>query len=197
MLPHFGTCLFYRAHALLTTVAGRGLARIWGVMLGKACSFRGLPQFRRMPGSIIRLGNQCTLNSRSEYNYIGINHPCIFSTLRDDAAIIIGDGCGFSGTVIGCETRVTLGNRVRCGANTVITDNDWHPEDPRRGPSRPVTIEDDVWLGLNVTVLKGVTIGSRSIIGTGSVVTTSIPPNVVAAGIPAKVIRSLDPSAPT
>jgi acetyltransferase-like isoleucine patch superfamily enzyme len=57
--------------------------------------------------------------------------------------------------------------------------------------SAPIVIEDDVWLGANVMVLKGVTIGARSIIGAGSVVTKSIPSDCIAAGTPAKVIKSL------
>jgi acetyltransferase-like isoleucine patch superfamily enzyme len=191
MFPHFGTCLVYRFRAGITTLVGRLLAQMWGVDLGGGCSFRGIPLLRRMPNSTIRLGQRCVFNSRSEYNMIGINHVCILSTLRDDAAINIGDDCGFSGTVIGCEKSITLGNRVRCGANTVITDTDWHTDDPRTSPPEAVVIEDDVWLGLNVVVLKGVTIGRGSIIGANSLVTRSIPAGVVAVGTPAKVIRLL------
>jgi maltose O-acetyltransferase len=55
----------------------------------------------------------------------------------------------------------------------------------------PIVIEDDVWLGGNVVVIQGVTIGARSTIGAGSVVTRSIPPDVFAAGNPCRVIRSL------
>lgn len=57
--------------------------------------------------------------------------------------------------------------------------------------SSPVVIEDDVWLGANVIVLKGVTIGARSIIGAGSVVTKSIPADCIAAGNPARIIKHL------
>jgi acetyltransferase-like isoleucine patch superfamily enzyme len=55
----------------------------------------------------------------------------------------------------------------------------------------PVTIEDNVWLGMNVIVLKGVTIGKNSMIAANSVVTKDIPENVLAGGYPCKVIRSL------
>jgi len=192
MLPHFGACLLYWARAAITTWAGRMMARIWGIDLGVGCSFRGLPLLRRMPGSTIRLGKRCVFNSRSEYNRIGINHACILSTLRDEAVIVIGDECGFSGTTLGCEKSITLGKRVRCGANTVITDTDWHTDDPRTSPPEAVVIEDDVWLGLNVVVLKGVTIGKGSIIGANSLVTRSIPAGVMAAGDPAKVLKRID-----
>ena len=57
--------------------------------------------------------------------------------------------------------------------------------------SVPVTIEDDVWIGANCQILKGVTIGARSVIGAGSVVTKSIPADCIAAGNPCRVVREL------
>ena len=79
-----------------------------------------------------------------------------------------------------------------CSTNTLITDYDWHLDDPRAGVSKPVFIDDNVWLGVNVTVLKGVTIGKNSVIGAGSVVTKNIPANVIAGGNPCVVIRNLN-----
>lgn len=191
MAPHFGVCLYYRCRAAVSTFLSRLLVWIWGIRIGNGCCFRGIPLLRRMPGSILRIGSRCVFSSRSEYNLIGINHPCILSTLRDAAILVIGDDCGFSGTVIGCQKSITLGNRVRCGANTVITDTDWHAEDSRTSPPEAVVIGDDVWLGLNVVVLKGVTIGRGSVVGANSVVSRSIPAGVVAVGTPARVIRIL------
>ena len=117
----------------------------------------------------------------------------MISTLNSEfkAKIIIGDRCGFSGTVVGAFKSITIGNNVRCGANTLITDSDWHLDDPRSGIPKDVIIEDNVWLGVNSVVMKGVTIGANTVIGANSVVTKSIPANVVAAGNPCKVIRSL------
>lgn len=57
--------------------------------------------------------------------------------------------------------------------------------------SVPVTIEDDVWIGANCQILKGVTIGARTVIGAGSVVTKSIPADCIAAGNPCKVLKKL------
>ena len=115
--------------------------------------------------------------------------PCMVSTIARNAEIHIGDNCGFSGTVIGAALSIKLGDNVRCGANTMITDSDWHSDDPRIGKNAPVVIEDNVWLGYGVKVLKGVHIGENSVIGAGSIVTRDIPANVVAAGNPCKVIR--------
>ena len=83
------------------------------------------------------------------------------------------------------------GRNVRCGANTLITDSDWHSDDPRTGSDKPVHICDNVWLGYGVKVLKGVHIGENSLIGACSVVTRDIPANVIAAGNPCKVIRQI------
>lgn len=63
--------------------------------------------------------------------------------------------------------------------------------DQRNKKSKPIVIEDDVWLGTNSIVLKGVTIGARTIIGAGSVVTKDIPADCIAAGNPCKVIRKI------
>ena len=90
---------------------------------------------------------------------------------------------------------ITIGDNVLLGPKIgLYTAN--HALDPRERDdgacrARPITIGDDVWLGGNVTVLPGVTIGSGTVIGGGSVVTRSIPPGVIAAGNPARVIRNV------
>lgn len=81
---------------------------------------------------------------------------------------------------------------MRVGANVTIMDGDAHQDDPRAGKNVPIVIEDNVWIGANATILKGVTIGRNSLIGAGSVVVKSIPENVIAAGNPCRVIKSLD-----
>ena len=65
-------------------------------------------------------------------------------------------------------------------------------DDPRSGKCKPIIIEDNVWLGINSSVLKGVTIGKNSVIGAGSVVTKNIPANVIAAGNPCRVIKKIE-----
>jgi acetyltransferase-like isoleucine patch superfamily enzyme len=162
-----------------------------GINYGKSIRFYGVAKFKRSNQGNIILGNNCTLHSKSTSNLIGVNHPCIFTALAPGSNLIIGDYCGFSGTVIGCFDMIKIGNNVRCGANTLITDSDWHLYDPRAGKPMPITIENNVWLGVNVTVLKGVRIGTNSVIGANSVVTKDIPSNVIAAGNPCKVIKKI------
>jgi acetyltransferase-like isoleucine patch superfamily enzyme len=166
-------------------------AKWWGVKLGDNTKFDGKSFFKRYPKSTITVGNGCEFLSRPNSNLIGINRPCIISTLTEEAVLEIGDNCGFSGTVIGAFNKIKIGNNVRFGANTLITDSDWHPEDTRVGPAKPVTIGNNVWLGINVVVLKGVEIGENTVIGANSLVTKNIPANVIAAGNPCKEIAKL------
>jgi len=162
----------------------------WGIDFSKKIKFDGPIKIKRLPGSKISIGELCYFSMSSQHNLIGINHPCILSTQTREASIVIGDNCGFSGTTIGAFKSIRIGNNVKAGANTIITDGDWHLDDPRSGPPREVIIEDNVWLGVNTTVLKGVSIGENSMIGANSVVTKSIPANVMAAGNPCVVIKS-------
>lgn len=97
---------------------------------------------------------------------------------------------------IGCSGHVTIGNNVMMGPNVSIFAENHNFDDTSRpmhqqGVKRqPVIIEDDCWLASGTTILAGVTVGHGSVIAASSVVTQSIPPNSVAAGVPAKVIRS-------
>jgi acetyltransferase-like isoleucine patch superfamily enzyme len=116
------------------------------------------------------------------------------TTLKKGALVEIGPGCGFSGTVIASAKRVEIGCNVRCGANTLIMDTDWHTDDPRTSPDAQVTIEDNVWLGVGVMVMKGVTIGKNTVVGAGSIVGRSLPSGVVAVGVPARVVKRIDAS---
>jgi len=152
----------------------------------------GLPHINQKKGSSIKIAENVTMRSKSYSNLIGINRPCLISTLTSNASIIIGENCGFSGTVIGAFSKIEIEENVRCGANTLITDSDWHTDDPRSGEPLPILIKKNVWLGEGVKVLKGVTIGENSIIGAGSIVTKNIPSNVIAAGNPCKIIKNIE-----
>jgi len=163
----------------------------WGIRINGDIKVFGKIYFRRLPDSKIEIGKRCLFNSSPNSNLIGINRPCMISTLQRGATILIGNNCGFSGTVIGAFRSITIGDHVKCGANTLITDSNWHPEDPRSGDPKPIIIGDNVWLGANSVILKGVTIGNNSMIGINSVVTNNIPANVMAAGNPCRVIREI------
>lgn len=93
------------------------------------------------------------------------------------------------------DVSVTIGNCVMCAPNVTIstTGHPVHPYYRTRGAhfSLPIVIEDNVWIGANVAIMPGVTIGKNSVIGAGSVVTRDIPADVVAFGTPCRVIRPI------
>ena len=171
-----------------STVTAGMIGSVKGVKIGSDAVFYGLPTFYRAPFSSIHIGNKCAFRSDHSSNLIGVNHQCILSTHSKEAVIEIGDGCGFSGVTIGAAKEIRIGKNVLCGANVVITDFDWHEDISHTEPA-PVIIHDNVWLGLNSVVLKGVTIGENSIIGANSLVVKDIPANVIAGGNPCKVLK--------
>lgn len=171
-------------------------ARVRGITVGKGLKAIGRIHFFRAPGSKIEIGPNCEFRSTEVSNLIGLNRRCIISTNTSHASIKIGINCAFSGVTIGARERIEIGDNCMVGANVIITDNDWHalaPDERRSGKpkSRPTLIDANVFIGVNSIILKGSSIGENSIIGAGSVVSGSIPSNVIAAGNPCIVIKQL------
>jgi acetyltransferase-like isoleucine patch superfamily enzyme len=132
---------------------------------------------------------------RSPLFYAGY---CHIESGHPDARIELGDRVEFNNNAFikseGAGIRV--GRDGLFGAHVEIFDSNFHDLDPARrhgGTPRmaPVEIEENVFVGMGVRILKGVTIGADSVIGAGAVVTSSIPAGVIAAGNPARVVRSL------
>jgi maltose O-acetyltransferase len=101
------------------------------------------------------------------------------------------------GASLSAHQLLHIGDGCQIGSYACMMDNDYHSVEDRSKPgkSRPIILGKNVWLGVRVVVLKGVSIGDNSVIGAGSVVTKDIPANCMAAGMPAKVIRTFtDPS---
>lgn len=139
--------------------------------------------------------------------------------LSGGGEVVLGEGVSFNGTVVPIELVTYDSGRIEIGQHTFINygssiaarvsvkigshchlghymfvmDNNQHDvvRHTELPPSAPVVIEDNVWIGSKVVILPGVRIGSRAVIGAGSIVTKDIPPRCVAAGNPARVIRHL------
>jgi len=127
-------------------------------------------------------------------------HPTEIITSRTegmDGHITIGNHCLISpGMLMYSAAGITIGDNCMFGADCYISDCDWHGIYNRNsayGCSQPIQLKDNVWVGHGAKILKGVTVGENSIIGAGSVVTRSIPANVIAAGNPAKIRGEIDP----
>ena len=133
------------------------------------------------------IGDNVVFNSHNAFNPRGCRSS-ILKTARDSAIIEIGEGSGLSGVSIVSWSSVKIGQHVMIGANVSIGDTDDHPERLHTEPL-PVIIGNNVFIGMNSIILKGVTIGDNTIVGAGSVVTKSLPANCVAAGVPCRVIK--------
>ena len=168
------------------------MLKIKGIKATGKISSCGFAKFHKgKVNSTVSFGSGVKLLNQSWMNHLGLNHRCMIAA-ESNAILSIGNKVGMSGTSIWCFLEIKIEDNVRIGANCIITDGDAHFNDPRSGSPRPVHICRNVWLGMNVTVLKGVTIGENSVIGAGSIVTKDIPANVVAAGNPCKVIKYFD-----
>ena len=187
--------LFYykikqKGKCVIDSVITKMKLKLWGVDYGEECMFWGIPFIYRTPNSKILIGSRCRFRSSSTSNFRGINHQCILQTATQEAKIKIGDSCGFSGTSIACANCIVIEDNCIFGANTHISDYDSHSD---RYPTnnKPIKIGHHSWLGMNVTVLKGVTIGHHVVVGAGSIVTKDLPDYCLAVGSPAKVIKIL------
>lgn len=132
-----------------------------------------------------------------------IDEWCLFESTVTPTALLVHPGARLLigarsylnfGVCIEARREIVIGARCHLGQYVHVMDNDQHDvaNHGDRPDSRPVVLEDDVWLGAHTVVLKGVTIGRGTTVGAGSVVTRSLPPRCVAAGAPARVIRHLD-----
>lgn len=172
---------------------------LYGIKHGRNCVIHGRLYINLFSSANVELGNNLYISSGWGVNALCANkRGMIYAT--HNATITIGDNVGMSSPVLWSHERISIGNHVKLGGNCILIDTDSHNLDYkiRRGQytdwgkSAPIVIEDDVFIGMNCIVLKGVTIGARSIIAAGSIVTKSIPADCIAAGNPAKVIRFLN-----
>jgi acetyltransferase-like isoleucine patch superfamily enzyme len=167
------------------------------VQLGVNTMITGDLAFKRFHSrepNALRIGAHCTMDG-------------VHFDLGEAGRMIVGDFCYFTNAVLLCELEIHIGNYVVIGWNTTLADSDFHPIAPAeriadaiacsplgKGRPRPavakktIVIEDDVWIGPNATILKGVRIGSGAWIEPGSMVTRDVPPRSRVMGNPAQVI---------
>ncbi|MCP3873905.1 MAG: acyltransferase [Desulfobacteraceae bacterium] len=147
-------------------------------------------------GSPISIGDNITLLGCSDKK----TRLTVWSNKKDVNGIMIGNHVLISpGVRISAANSIIISDSCMLASHAYITDSDWHGIYDRSMTSDEtscVILEENVWIGDSAIVCKGVTIGKNSIIGAGSVVTSDVPPDVIAAGNPAKVIKQLDPDQP-
>ena len=168
------------------------------VRVGANCFLERRAGFRKFlsvrdPGLVI--GNRVKVYTWAEFN------------TEAGGYIEIGDDSVLVGPIFMCGESIVIGRRVIVSYNVTIADSDFHPLDPEerkldaianapsgdrsRRPAlvtRPVVIEDDVWIGIGAIILKGVRIGRNARIGAGAVITKDVPPGATANGNPAQIV---------
>lgn len=168
------------------------------VHFGKNLIVQGHIYIDKKAGSDITIGDNCVIKSGNNLNPLSRNiRTSIY--VNENAKLIIGNNCGFSSVCIWAHKSINIGNNVNLGADTIIMDSDAHSlsfldrrninQDLLNKKNKNIIIGDDVLIGTRCIILKGVTIGKRSVIGSGSIVTKDIPDDSIAVGNPAKVIK--------
>ena len=147
---------------------------------------------------IIHMGGSLQLRSTIKSNPLGVHNKVIITTWRRNAEIRIGNNFGMTGGAICSAQRIWIGDGVTVGANSTICDTDFHPievelrkKSSSVGKCKDIEIGDDVFVGMNCIILKGVHIKTGAVIGAGSVVSHNVPERVVVAGNPARIIRTI------
>lgn len=147
----------------------------------------------------LKIGKDFNANSGVNKNPIGGDILIRLIVFKPDAHLEIGENVGISNSTIVCWEKITIGNNVIIGGSCKIWDTNFHSLDIVQRVSEidndvktsPIVINDNVFIGGSVIIMKGVTIGRNSVIAAGSVVTKNIPENVIAGGNPCVVIKSL------
>ncbi|MDQ3621493.1 MAG: acyltransferase [Verrucomicrobiota bacterium] len=153
-------------------------------------------------------------SKRSRAIELGAHVSCyagVSFAVGEHGACKVGDFTLLNGALIMADERIEIGSHCLVSWNVGIADSDFHPIDaaqrrldtmalapfyrnrPPRPPLRtaPVIIKDNVWIGMNAVILKGITIGENSVIAAGAVVSNDVPMNVVVAGNPAVIVKHL------
>jgi len=181
------------ASQLINRLAGLVVARQTDVQIGAGSFVRWLRLGAR--GGRVRIGAQTITHCRIDFDGPGV--------------VTIGNRCYIGASHLVCRAAISIGDDTIVSWGVTIVDHDSHSIEWRdrqhdvadwaKGQKRwdsvkidPVELGDRVWVGFGATILKGVTIGDGAVIAAQSVVTADVPPDVLVAGVPARVVRRIN-----
>jgi acetyltransferase-like isoleucine patch superfamily enzyme len=145
-----------------------------------------------------QFGSNLVMVNSAKHSTLGKSNRCKF-VVSADATLTIGNKVGMSNATIVATKSIVIGNNIMIGAGVTIVDSDFHSLNPlhwhtnadeQNMISSPVQIKDNVFIGMDSIILKGVTIGNNVVIAAGTVVTKNIPDNQIWGGNPAQFIRN-------
>lgn len=156
--------------------------------LGGPVTFSGWPEIAN--SGTLHVGKGLTMMCTIARSSIGV-YPG--ATVHVGENVVINNG-----TIIAARVGVTIGDGTGIGYHVLIMDSDGHPLVPGEPTQEgPITIGKHVWIASKAAIMQGVTIGDYAVVATGAVVTKDVPPYAVVAGVPAKVIKVLEPGSIT
>lgn len=168
------------------------------ISVASSVTINGLCKFLSdSPGSI-KIGDVSSINSGRRFNPIGGDTYSLLRTIGN-GKIFIGSNVGISNSTIVARESVAIEDNVRIGGSCKIYDNDFHSINIEKRISEndddiktaPVLIKNGAFVGAHSIILKGVTIGEKSVIGAGSVVTKNVPDGEIWVGNPARFVKKL------
>ncbi len=177
---HRGRILVYRK-TRLKVHAGAELDVRGRLVLGRQWA-GGAPNY---PGHmVLRRGARVQVDGHWTF------HTGVRVGVAAGATLHLGSGGANSDVQVSCYERIEIGENVIIAERVTIRDSDTHSMGHGRPVSAPIRIEDDVWIGLGATILKGVTIGRGAMVAAGAVVNRDVPPGALVGGVPATVKRT-------
>lgn len=170
------------------------------VRFGKNLNLFGVPIIFKKSGSVLKIGENCSIKSSFLSNLVGLSQRTIIITRTSDAKIEIGNNVGISGATIYARKCISIGDNTLIGGNVKILDNDFHPieaearnrDDKSMIKSKDIIIGKNCFIGCNTLILKGTKIGDGSVVGAGSVVSGEFDNGVIIAGNPARIIKKVE-----
>lgn len=169
-----------------------------GAKLEEGVLFKGTSSFNKLKSAKIIIGKKTIINSNNFGYHLNMFAKCKFLADKPNAIIKIGDNCRIHATCIHAFTEINIGDRVLIAANTQIIDGNGHlfsMENPKNrintvDEGKPIHIHDDVWIGTNVIILGGITIGKGAVVSANTLVNKDILPYSLVGGNPMSILKN-------
>lgn len=190
--------LYRISNKLKSNKTRKALAKAKNVTCGENLHVNAGMKFYLHNEAKLTIGNNVTFYSQNDDYHMNMFAGVKLIADRPGAVIKIGDNTRVNGSCIHAWDSVTIGNNCLIAANCNIMDSNGHEalmDNPAeriksQDKAKPIVIEDNVWVGCNSVILKGVTIGEGSIVSAGSVVMDNVPPHSIVRGNPAVVVSN-------